>query len=147
MTGSCNVSAAKRKRRRMLKGLRTRIDSTQCANHSNNNPKPDSAIPATEVMTSVSSWKGFGLSECLFHNNWPVVKKQPSQVSHCQTQKITPQNRHVDPGSWRLSQGKLEYKHRQVSRRRVFWHNDKLQTLAAVCRDSSYPNLRLSPEA
>ena len=41
----------------------------KCANPSNNNPNPDSAIPATEVMTSVSSSKGFGLSECLFHNS------------------------------------------------------------------------------
>jgi hypothetical protein len=36
-------------------------------------------------------------------------------VSHSRTQKITPQNRQLNPGSWRLSQGQLEYKHRQVS--------------------------------
>ena len=47
----------------------------KCANPSNNNPNPDSAIPATEVMTRVSSRKGFELSGRLFHNNCPVVKK------------------------------------------------------------------------
>src|SRR6266545_1548896 len=47
----------------------------KCANPSNNNPNPDSAIPATEVMISVSSRQGFELSGQFFHNNRPVVKK------------------------------------------------------------------------
>ena len=33
-------------------------------------------------------------------------------MSHYQTQKVTPQNGHVEPGSWRLSHGKSEYKSR-----------------------------------
>jgi len=47
----------------------------KCANPSNNNPNPDSAIPATEVMTNVSSRKGVESSGRFFHNNCPVVKK------------------------------------------------------------------------
>jgi hypothetical protein len=65
-------------------------------------------------------------------------------VNHDQTQKITPQNGHVEPEPWRLSHGKSEYKYRYVSGKSVFWHNGELQTLSAVPGDSSYPNRRLS---
>jgi hypothetical protein len=65
-------------------------------------------------------------------------------VNDYQTQKITPQNGHVEPGLWRLSHGKSEYKYRHVSGKSVFWHNGKLQTLSAVRGDFPCPNLRLS---
>src|ERR1044071_3582953 len=47
----------------------------KCANPRNNNPNPDSAIPATEVITRLSSPTRFEFSGQLCHNNRPVVKK------------------------------------------------------------------------